>query len=154
MAALAIDGWEVFSAARPHAEVPLALWRALLRRGGRIAPIAAGDVHSRAAAARQRPATYVYARERSRAGVLEALAQRRLFASTGEPLDFVVEHAAGVALLGETVAGREWSPRVAPGGTLETVRIDTNRSAVYAVRRTAQGTLAAVSAPIWIDTSH
>ena len=149
-----IDLWEVFSAPRPHADVPLALWRALLRRGGRLAPIAAGDVHSRAAAARQRAATYVHAREQSRAGVLEALAQRRLFASTGERLDFVVEHEGGVALIGETVAGRGCMPRVSPGGSVETVRIDANRSAVYGVRRDAQGALAAVSAPIWIDTSH
>ena len=149
-----IDLWEVFSAPRPHADVPLALWRDMLRRGGRIAPIAAGDVHSTAAAARQRPATYVYARERSHAGVLEALARRRLCASTGEPLEFVVEHDGGVALPGEMVAGREWIPRLPPGGTLETVRIDPHRRAVYAVRRAAQGALAAVSAPIWIETSH
>jgi hypothetical protein len=151
---VSIDLWEVFSAPRPHAEVPLALWREMLRRGGRLAPIAAGDVHSRAAAARQRAATYVYARERSRAGVLEALAQHRLFASAGEQLDFVVEHEGGAALIGETVAGRGWMPRASAGGTVETVDIDAKRRAVYAVRRDAHGALEAVSAPIWIDTSH
>jgi PHP domain len=75
-----VDLWEVFSAARPYTEVAVDLWRGLLARGGRAAPVAAGDVHSVAAAARRRPATYVYARERSTNGVLEALRAGRVSA--------------------------------------------------------------------------
>jgi len=150
-----IDLWEVFSASRPDAEVPLALWREMLQRGGRLAPIAAGDVHSRAAAAQQRPATYVYVRERSCAGVLEALAGHRLVASTGEPPELVLEHEDGaVALVGEMVAGTGWIPRASAGATVETLEIDSDRRAVYAVRRDAQGKLEGMTAPIWIDTSH
>src|SRR5437764_652 len=129
--------------------------RAMLQRGGRLAPIAAGDVHSRAAAAQQRPATYVYVRERSCAGVLEALAGHRLVASTGEPPELVLEHEDGaVALVGEMVAGTGWIPRASAGATVETLEIDSDRRAVYAVRRDAQGKLEGVTAPIWIDTSH
>ena len=76
----AVDLWEVFSAPRPHTEVALEQWRDLLARGGRAAPVAAGDVHSVAAAARRRPATYVYARERTTASVLEALRAGRVSA--------------------------------------------------------------------------
>jgi hypothetical protein len=150
-----VDLWEAFSAPRPEAEVPLALWRDMLGRGARVAPVAAGDVHSRAAAARHRPATYVYARERSCAGVLDALGQRRVFASSGEALALVLERDGGdIALIGETAAGPGWAPRASPGATVETLQIDATQRAVYATRRTAQGELDGVTAPIWIDTSH
>jgi hypothetical protein len=81
-----VDLWEVFSASRPNAEVPLELWRQLLASGGTAAPVAAGDVHSVAAARRPRIATYVYARERSTGGVLGALRARRVFTSDGARL--------------------------------------------------------------------
>jgi PHP domain len=150
-----VDLWEVFSAPRPEAEVPLALWRDMLRRGARVAPLAAGDTHSRAAAARQRPATYVYARERSGAGVLEGLRQHRVFASSGEALGLVLERDGGeVALIGEAVAGPGWAPRVPAGTTVETVDTGATQRAVFATRRTARGELEGVTAPIWIDTSQ
>ena len=150
-----VDLWEVFSAPRPQAEVPLALWRDMLLRGGRLAPAAAGDVHSRAAAAQQRPATYVYVRERSCAGILEALARHRVVASTGEALELVLEHErGGLALLGEEVAGPGWTPRASAGATVEILDSVTGHQVVYALRRDAQGRLDAVTAPIWIDTSH
>jgi hypothetical protein len=76
-----IDLWEVFSAARPEAEVPLAHWRNWLARGARLAPVAAGDVHSTSAAARPRIPTRVHVRERSTEGVMEALRARRVIAS-------------------------------------------------------------------------
>jgi hypothetical protein len=73
-----VDLWEVFSAPRPYAEAAIDQWRDLLARGGRAAPVAAGDVHSVAAAIRPRPATYVYARERTTASVLDALRAGRV----------------------------------------------------------------------------
>ena len=150
-----VDLWEVLSAPRPHAEVPLALWRDMLRRGAHVAPVAAGDVHSRAAAARPRAATYLYARERSRAGVLEALRRRRVSAYSGGTLALVLERAGGdVALLGEAVAGSGWVAHASAGATVETVSIAANVRAVYATRRTTQGELEGVTAPIWIETSH
>lgn len=152
-----IDLWEIFNSPGVEVELDLAMWQQLLERGGRIAPAAAGDVHSKAAAARQRPAIHVYARERSVAGVLEALRQRRVVASAGAPIEFWLEHdgSPAIALLGEQVTGERWIPRTAGATEVATVEVgDGERRATYALRRGAKGQLEAVSAPIWINTSH
>jgi hypothetical protein len=148
-----IDLWEIFSAPRPNADVPLALWQQVLESGGRAAPVAAGDVHSVAAAARLKTATYVYARERSAAAVLDALRQRRVFASQGRRLDFWLEREASVVLVGGRASGRNWTPRVETGALINEVHTPRGGRALYAGRRDAQGRLEAISAPIWIDTS-
>ena len=126
-----VDLWEVFSASRPNAEVPLELWRRLVASGGTVAPVAAGDVHSVAAARRPRIATFVYARERSTSGVLEALQARRVFTSDAARLD----------------------PWLANDVARQYFDTPTGRVA-YAERRDAQGVLVGLSAPIWIDTSQ
>jgi hypothetical protein len=150
-----VDLWEIFSAPRPHTQVTLALWRQLLARGGHAAPVAAGDVHSVAAAARPKIATYVYARERSQKGVLDALRQGRAFASIGPRLELWLEDdTRRVAIMGDSVAGASWKPFVTQGATAESVEVVDGRRCVYAARRDAQGRLEAISAPIWIDTSH
>jgi hypothetical protein len=149
-----VDLWEVFSASRPNAEVPLALWRQVLTAGGGAAPVAAGDVHSIAAAARPKIATHVYARQRSADGVLEALRARRLFASAGERLDFWLERENGeVVLGGGRACGERWTPRVGEPGEVREFEVGSGRC-LYAEMRDAQGTLVGTSAPIWIDTSH
>ncbi|GAC1319053.1 MAG: hypothetical protein NVSMB2_14150 [Chloroflexota bacterium] len=76
-----IDLWEIFNAGRPYPDLPYELWRRLVSRGSRAAPVAAGDVHSVAAARARRPATYVYAQHRTPEAVLVALRQGRLFTS-------------------------------------------------------------------------
>src|SRR5438270_3894454 len=90
-----VDLWEVFSAPRPSSDVPAELWRQMLAAGGRAAPVAAGDVHSTSAAARLKPATYVYASDRSTAGVIEALRAGRVFASSGPSVDFWLQAGTG-----------------------------------------------------------
>ncbi|HEV7666775.1 MAG TPA: CehA/McbA family metallohydrolase [Chloroflexota bacterium] len=153
-----IDGMEVFSAARPHTAVPLALWRAALSRGSRVAPFGAGDVHSTAAAAEPRPATFVYAAGTSTAAVLDALRNRRLFASAGPPLDFWLSAADGAsALAGERVTERGWTPHVSdPAATVREVSVESGERSLYAELRDPQDRLLALSAPIWItmDTSQ
>src|SRR5438105_2550977 len=90
-----VDLWEVFSAPRPSSDIPAELWRQMLAAGGQAAPVAAGDVHSTAAAARLKPATYVYASDRSTAGVIESLRAGRIFASSGPRLDFWLQDRTG-----------------------------------------------------------
>jgi hypothetical protein len=148
-----IDLWEIFSAPRPNADVSLALWQQVLERGGHPAPIAAGDVHSVSAAARPKIATYVYAHERSASAVLDALRERRVFASSGPRLDFWLENHAGLVLMGGRASGSDWTPRVDTGAVVKEVCVTGGRRAVYAERRDAHGRLEAISAPIWIDRS-
>ena len=151
-----VDLWEIFNSPGAEVELDLALWRQLLVRGGITAPAAAGDVHSKAEAARRRPATYVYARERSCAGVLDALRQRRVVDAVGAPFEFWLEHDSlgSVALLGEHVAEGSWKPRTSGSAQVETIQVRDGRRATYAIRRDANSQLEAVSAPIWIETSH
>ena len=150
----AVDMWEVFN--DPGPEVPLALWRKLLQAGGHVAPVAAGAVHSVAEAARPRQTTYLYARERSAAGVLEALRHLRVTASLSSPLEFWLEEEASgaTALVGSRVAEARWNARLAGTGEVESVSLADGARCVYAARRDAQGGLEAVSAPIWIETSQ
>jgi hypothetical protein len=122
-----IDLWEVFSAPRPYTEVSLTRWRDVLARGGRAAPVAAGDVHSVAAAARARAATYVYAYERSATGVLEALSAGRTYVSAAAP------HPSG------------WV-------TVQSVDLLGGGRCSYMERRDPQGRAEAISAPTWIDS--
>src|SRR5438128_2602892 len=127
-----VDLWEIFNSPGAEVELDLALWRQLLERGGTIAPAAAGDVHSKAEAARRRPATYVYARERSRDGVLDALRQRRVVAaSVDAPLEFWLERdgPGSVAILGEHVAEAGWTPRTSGSAQVETVELHDGRRA-------------------------
>jgi hypothetical protein len=148
-----VDLWEIFNASRPSAEVPLAVWRQLVRDGSGAAPVGAGDVHSTAAAAHTRIATHVYVRERSTRGVLEALRARRLFSSRGGRLDFWLAGPRGeIALVGERTAGSGWTPRVCSDGEITIHEVDDR--AVYAEKRDAHGVLVGASAPIWIDSVH
>jgi hypothetical protein len=152
--AASIDLWEVFSASRPHVGVPLALWRQRLESGGYIAPVAAGDVHSAAAAARQKIATHVYVRERSQAGVLDALRQRRSFASDGTRLDFWLERPDGArALVGSRVGAGDWTPRLSAGRVCQ-VDLDQGGRCLYVELDDAQGRVLGLSAPIWISTTQ
>jgi hypothetical protein len=140
-----VDLWEVFSASRPNAEVPLALWRQIVELGATAAPVAAGDVHSTAAASRPRIATHVYVRERSTDGVLDALRARRLFASTGERLDvWLTRDDGSLALAGETGCGDGWTAHCSADAAI----VQAQRC-VYAERRNVQGVLVGTSAPIW-----
>ena len=136
-----VDLWEVFSAPQPgfpHPDVALRLWRRHLARGGRAAPVAAGDVHSAEAARAPRAATYVSVEERTSVGVLNALRDGRVFASRGPQLDLKIVDGA---------------PCAAAPATVE--RMATRRcDCCYAELRAADGSLEAVSAPIWIDTAH
>jgi hypothetical protein len=154
--ATSVDLWEVVSAARLGTDVPLALWRQMLEKGGRIAPVAAGDVHSVAAASARRPATYVLTRERSAEGILEALRARRVYASTGTQLEFWFDSGDGrVAYPGDRVHGDDWTPRVLPArARLTTVTVGPYERCTYAELRDDQGRLEAITAPIWISTSH
>jgi PHP domain len=151
-----VDLWEVFSAPRPGTELPAELWRQLLAAGSRAAPVAAGDVHSISAAARLKTATYVYAIERSPAGVLEALRERRVFASAGPRLDFWLEDGAGnVALVGSQVAPGDWTPRLGgPGSIVQEINLANGGRCLYAERRAPDQRLEAISASIWIESSH
>lgn len=149
-----VDYWEILTAARMLADVPLALWRQLLGAAACVAPAGAGDVHSESAAASQRAATYVYAREHSSEAVMDALRAKRVFASEGERLDFWLENSLGdVALVGERVTGEGWLARSEPEGQIQDVAVGDGRC-TYAELRDAQGKLQAISAPIWISTSH
>jgi hypothetical protein len=148
-----VDLWEIFNASRPNADVPLAFWRQLVQDGGTAAPVGAGDVHSVAAAGHARIATHVYVRERSTAGVLEALRARRLFNSRASRIDCWLEGPRGeIALAGEHTSGGGWTPHVCGESQLTIREVDSR--AVYAERRDAHGVLVGASAPIWIDRSH
>jgi hypothetical protein len=151
-----IDAWEVFSAPQPqapHPEVAMALWQAQLAAGARCAPLAAGDVHSQAAASDARPATFVYAAERTRQGVLDALRARRLFASRGARLDFWLAAGQRTALAGSRVEPADWCARVVPEDGAQVVEVATpSGRCLYALLCAADGSLEAVSAPIWIST--
>lgn len=150
-----VDLWEVFSAPRPNVEVPLALWRQSLEKGAYVAPVAAGDVHSVAAAGRKRTATYVYVRERSQAGVLEALRERRVFISSGARFDLWLEDQDGaVALVGSRVEPGRWTASMSLPGLVREISLGDGSRCVYAERRDDQQRLEAVSAPIWISTTH
>jgi hypothetical protein len=152
-----IDLWEVFSAPQPqapHPEVSLGLWWAQVAAGAYAAPVAAGDVHAVAAAQAERAATYVYVAERSPAGVLEALRARRLFASRGPRLDFWLEAGEQVALPGSCVGPAAWRAVTEPAGALVETVATPDGTCRYAVLRAADGTLEAISAPIWIETSQ
>ncbi len=190
----AVDLWEVFSGGSPsEAELELALtfWQRLLLAGGRAGPVAAGDVHSAAAAAAPRAATYVYTPSPAPMAILAALRERRLFASRGPLIDFWLEAEDGCrTLVGERVAAdARWRPccRLEPpeawrGARLRALLADRPPRAdralaptelpvlgtaldvpwgeplprwdgvicVYAEVRAADGTLQAVTAPIWI----
>jgi hypothetical protein len=149
-----VDYWEILTAARMLADVPVGLWRQLLAARAYVAPTGAGDVHSESAAASQRAATYVYARERTADGVMDALRARRVFASEGQQLDFWLENGNGdIALVGEHVSGNGWRPCSEPDGQFHSVAVGDSRC-VYAELRDDQGRLQAISAPIWISTSH
>jgi PHP domain len=149
-----VDLWEVFSAERPSSEIPAELWRQLVAAGGHASPVAAGDVHSTSAAARLKTATYVYASERSPAAVLEALRGGRVFASAGPRLDFWLENGAGnIALVGSHVTPGHWTPRLSGPGFVREVELGRGRC-LYAERRAADQRLEAISAPIWIESSH
>jgi hypothetical protein len=154
--ASSVDLWEVVSAARVGTDVPVELWRQMLQRGGRMAPVAAGDVHSVAAAGAARPATRAYARERSADGVLEALRARRTSLTRDVDLELWLEAADGrIALVGERVSGADWTPRVRPSNArLQTLMVTGAERCVYAEVRDDQGGLEAITAPIWISTSH
>jgi hypothetical protein len=151
-----VDLWEVFSAPRPSTEIPVELWRQALANGGRAAPVAAGDVHSTSAAARLKSATYVYARDRTRAGVLDALRERRVFASAGARLDFWLENAAGeVALVGSHVAPTsDWVPHVPTDAVVREIELPDGGRCLFAEQRDKDQRLEAISASIWIDSSH
>jgi hypothetical protein len=151
-----VDLWEVFSAPRPSSDIPAELWQQLLGAGGRAAPVAAGDVHSTSAAARRKAATYVYVRERTPAAVLDALRARRLFSSAGPRLDFWLEDGAGnVALAGSRVASTsDWTPRVSGPGHVREVALAAGGRCLFAERRDGDQGLEAISASIWIDSSH
>lgn len=152
-----VDLWETFSAPRPITEASVALWTQIVARGGYVAPVAAGDVHSVTAAAQPRTATHVYVRERTTAGVMEALRARRLFASSGPRLDFWLEGEQGrVALAGSHVAPGTWTAHVPEGAAVAEIELAGGGRCLYAERRSPEGdqTLEAISAPIWIDTAH
>jgi PHP domain-containing protein len=149
-----VDYWEILTAARMLADVPVALWRQLLGAGAHVAPAGAGDVHAESAAASERAATYVYARERTAEAVMDGLRAKRVFASEGEPLEFWLENGRGdIALVGEHVSGDGWQPCSEPTSQVHDVTVGDGRC-MYAELRDAQGKLQAISAPIWISTSH
>jgi hypothetical protein len=151
-----VDLWEVFSAPRPSSEIPAELWRRLLAEGGRAAPVAAGDVHSTSAAARLKTATFVYVRDRSPAGVIEALRERRVFASTGPRLDFWLQDGAGnIGLVGSQVGPSDWMPRLSgPGLVVREIDLANAGRCLFAERRGTDQRLEAISASIWIARSH
>ena len=154
-----IDLWEVFSAPRPGSDVALELWRQLLAAGGHAAPVAAGDVHSSSAAARRKPATYVYVVDSSPAGIVQALREGRVFASAGPRLDFWLQNGAGeIALVGGHVAPTPtpsgWITCLSGPGVVRQIELNDGARCLYAERRAADQRLEAISAPIWIDSSH
>jgi hypothetical protein len=152
-----VDLWETFSAPRPITEASLALWQQIVARGGYVAPVAAGDVHSVTAAAQPKAATHVYVRERTTAGVLEALRARRLFASAGPRLDFWLQDEQGrVALAGSRVSHSDWTAHHPEGASVAEIELAEGGRCLYAELRspTSDQTLEAISAPIWIDTAH
>jgi len=150
-----VDLWEVASAPRPNFEVALALWSKLLAAGAPAAPVAAGDVHSTSAAAHHKVSTYVYVRERSAAGVIEGLRQRRVFASAGPRLDFWLEDDSGnLGLVGSRVASSSWTARLSAPAMVRAVEVPGGGRCLYAEQRDAAQQLEAISAPIWIDSSH
>jgi PHP domain-containing protein len=150
-----VDFWEIMNSARLSTDVPIELWRQRLGDGGRIAPVGAGDVHSEAAAATVRAATYAYVREQSPEALLDALHHRRVFASEGARLDFWLERADGAAaLVGEEVSGDGWQPHSEPAAEFQNVEVGPGRCCVHATLRDSNGRLQAISAPIWISTSH
>ncbi len=152
-----VDLWEVASAPRASSEVSLALWRQLIAAGGHAAPVAAGDVHSISAAARQKASTYVYVRERHATGVVEGLRQRRVFASTGPRLDFWLEDDDGnVGLVGSRVSLDQghWTPRVSEPALVREIELGDGGHCFYAELRGPDQRPKAISASIWIDSSH
>jgi hypothetical protein len=150
-----VDLWEVSSAPRPNFDVSLALWRNLIASGGQAAPVAAGDVHSTTAAAQPKVATYIYVREENSAGVIDALRQRRLFASVGPRLDFWLENDAGeVGLVGSHVKAGRWTPRFSEPALVREIELADSGRCLYAELRGADQRLEAISASIWIDSSH
>jgi hypothetical protein len=143
------------NAARLDVDVPGELWRQLLAQGGTSAPAGAGDVHSVAAASAVRPATYVFVREPTTDGVLEALRARRAFASLGSPLELWLEHSDGrMAVVGESVCGDGWTAHTLPEAEVINVRSEGGRRAVYARLGDPEASAEAISAPIWISTLH
>lgn len=150
-----VDLWEVFSAPRPPNEVGAELWRQLLAAGGRAAPVAAGDVHSTTAAASPRTATYVYARARRAAQVIVGLRERRVFSSSGPRLDFWLQDESGnVALVGSRVGPGDWTPHTSAPAQVREIELADAGRCLIAERRGADQRLEAISAPIWIDSSH
>jgi PHP domain-containing protein len=150
-----VDLWEISSAPRPNYEVSLELWRQLIAVGGHAAPVAAGDVHSTSAAAQQKVSTYVYVRERSPAGVVEGLRERRVFASVGPQLDFWLEDDEGnIGLVGSRLGSSTWTPRVSGPASVREIELADRGRCLYAELRGPDQRLEAISASIWIDNSH
>ena len=156
IAPASVDLWEVASAARVGTDVPIELWRQMLERGGHIAPVAAGDVHSVNAASAPRAATYAFTRERTASGVLEALRALRVYASRGAALELWLEGIDGqVAIVGDRVFGETWTPHTRPANArLHSLSVGVDERCVYAELRDDQDGLEAVSAPIWMSTTH
>jgi hypothetical protein len=152
-----VDLWEIFSAPHPkfpHPDASLSMWRDYLAAGGLAAPVGAGDVHSTDAARdASRAATLVYASERSASAVLEALRERRTAAGTGAPVPFWLEQDGRTALAGQVVGEGDWRACTSDGAAVRQIETVRGRC-LYAERRTADGSLLAVSAPIWIERSH
>ncbi len=150
-----VDLWEVFSAPRPNYEVSHELWRALIAAGGHAVPVAAGDVHSTSAAAKHKTSNYVYVRERSLAGVIDGLRARRIFASNGPRLDFWLEDDEGnLGLVGSHLGPGAWTQRLAAQAAVREIELADGGRCLYAEQRGADQRLEAISAPIWIASSH
>src|SRR5438874_204728 len=111
------------------------------------APVAAGDVPSTAAAARHKPSPYVYVLERSLAGGIDGLRQRRLFASAGPQLDFWLEDDDGrVGLVGSRPGSGAWTARVSPPAAVREIALADGRRCLYAEQRSADQRLEAITA--------
>lgn len=176
--ATSVDLWEIFSGGNPeppHPEMAELAWREVLAASGHAAPVAAGDVHAVSAAEVSRPATFVYAADATAASVLMALKAACSFASRGPRLDFWLAGVSGAVLVGGVTP---WSPDLRPqcaldggpvGTTIQIVATPAHTTrhssvaeldgevplprvpgCVYARAEAPDGSLVALTSPIWI----